>query len=205
MAGVEGDRKTHRQVAEQRRKDMVDYNMRTFGNISIGIHGKELPKFAKTQDLKEYWKLANTYRENPGRTSGVELRQTQKYWAQPDQMLLSDVRTDPAPPDPFKMTHVPRTAKKDIAEKVNNINNFGTEPVESVSEAMASTMHARWTEVVHYFAKKRGAYEEDPSQRQSLVRYEQLPLPSSFSANGVFQDPLNRLRSTYSRLRSHHS
>ncbi len=194
LAKVEGDRKTHRQVVENRKKNMVEYNMRTFGNVSIGIHGKELPKFSRAQSVQEYWKLSSTYREQPTVSSGVELRRTHKYWAKPDPLLLSSVSKDPPPVDPFKLTHVPRPAKRDLAEKVNGINHFAAEQVESGGETAGVTMHTRWTEVVQYFAKKRGAYEEDPSQRQSLIRYEQQPLPSSFTPTGVFQDPLNRLR-----------
>ena len=29
---------------------MLDYNMNTFGKVSIGVHGKELPKFAEESD-----------------------------------------------------------------------------------------------------------------------------------------------------------
>jgi hypothetical protein len=31
---------------------MLDYNMKTFGKVSIGVHGKELPKYSETQDQK---------------------------------------------------------------------------------------------------------------------------------------------------------
>lgn len=51
---------------------MLEYNNNTFGNVSIGIHGKELPKFAQggkvtrnpdtkkgksVDDLREWWKV----------------------------------------------------------------------------------------------------------------------------------------------------
>jgi len=29
---------------------MLEYNMRTFGKVSIGVHGKELPKYSETND-----------------------------------------------------------------------------------------------------------------------------------------------------------
>jgi len=42
----EGHRKTQKQIEEQRKKEMLDYNMKTFGKVAIGVHGKELPKFS---------------------------------------------------------------------------------------------------------------------------------------------------------------
>ena len=45
IAFKEKEGKTKRVIAEERRKDMLDYNMHTFGKVSIGVHGKELPKF----------------------------------------------------------------------------------------------------------------------------------------------------------------
>jgi hypothetical protein len=40
------DGKTKRQLQEDRKKDMLAYNMETFGKVSIGVHGKELPKYS---------------------------------------------------------------------------------------------------------------------------------------------------------------
>lgn len=40
---------------------MIQENMLKFGNISIGVHGKELPKFTEKSltegDKKEWWKF----------------------------------------------------------------------------------------------------------------------------------------------------
>lgn len=35
---------------------MLDYNMKTFGRVAIGVHGKELPKFQNDETTKEWWK-----------------------------------------------------------------------------------------------------------------------------------------------------
>lgn len=63
----EEDGKTLRQLEEERKKEMLDYNMRTFGKVSIGVHGKELPKYSETADLnvREWWKLKRGYNERP--------------------------------------------------------------------------------------------------------------------------------------------
>lgn len=47
LAFKEVDGKTKRQLEEERKKEMLEYNMKTFGKVSIGVHGKELPKFAQ--------------------------------------------------------------------------------------------------------------------------------------------------------------
>ena len=45
IAYKDTDSKTKRQIEEERRKEMLDYNMKTFGRVSIGVHGKDLPKY----------------------------------------------------------------------------------------------------------------------------------------------------------------
>lgn len=188
------DAPTFKKILENRKKEMTDYNLKTFGNVAIGIHGKELPKFASTSNLHDYWKLGNQYKDAPQYSSRIELTQTQKYWAKPDKMLIADVKEDPRPQDPFKEMHIPKTVKNDIVEKVNKLNHFKCEPKEIQERMGSAPMHSKWTENVHYFAQTRGAYEEDPNMRASLVRYEELPLPSSFSPNGVFEDPLKKMK-----------
>ena len=39
------DGKTKKALDEERRKEMVEYNSKTFGKVAIGVHGKELPKY----------------------------------------------------------------------------------------------------------------------------------------------------------------
>ena len=48
------DKKTLEKVIKQRKKDMIEYNIKTFGNSASGIHGKELPKFELSKNIKEY-------------------------------------------------------------------------------------------------------------------------------------------------------
>ena len=95
----EEEGRTLRQLEGERRKEMLDYNMKTFGKVSIGVHGKELPKYAECQDqqTKEWWKLKRGYNDRPNYQSQKILRQTQKHWAKNDEMLLADVKDEPAP------------------------------------------------------------------------------------------------------------
>ena len=38
---------TKRKLDHERKQDMLDYNMSTFGKVAIGVHGMELPKFSE--------------------------------------------------------------------------------------------------------------------------------------------------------------
>lgn len=184
---------TQKKLAEQVKKEMADYSIKTFGNVAVGIHGRELAKFSETQNTKEYWKLRDGYKAFPNSTSNLELRQTQKYWANPDKMLLSDVKDEPAPQDPFKTTYVPRKYKVDISEKVQKVNRFQSEAGELGGTVVAPTQ-PRWTEVMQRLLQRHSIYDEDPTQRVSLLKSEFKPLLSSFSKTGIFQDPLDSLR-----------
>ena len=63
IAFKEEEGKSKKQLEEERKKEMLDYNMKTFGKVSIGVHGKELPKFSESQ-AKEWWKQKPGYSEN---------------------------------------------------------------------------------------------------------------------------------------------
>ena len=48
IAYKDQESKTKHQLEEERKKEMLEYNMKTFGKVSIGVHGKELPKFSES-------------------------------------------------------------------------------------------------------------------------------------------------------------
>ena len=52
----ENPTKTLRSITEERKKDMIEYNSQNFGKISIGVHGKDLPKYSENDDVKQWWK-----------------------------------------------------------------------------------------------------------------------------------------------------
>lgn len=70
---------TATKLTERRNKEINDYNLKTFSNPSIGIHGKELPKFK--DNLEEHWKVKNGYLEVPNfftRTQMLNFKGLQK-------------------------------------------------------------------------------------------------------------------------------
>ena len=47
---------------------MHENNIKKFGKVCIGVHGKELPKFSELDDeteTKAWWKQKRGYTENP--------------------------------------------------------------------------------------------------------------------------------------------
>lgn len=44
---------------------MITENMDKFGNISLGVHGKELPKYSDSIPDREWWKHYNGFINSP--------------------------------------------------------------------------------------------------------------------------------------------
>jgi len=55
---------------------MVADNTAKFGNVTTGIHGGELPKFAGDHGSKEWWRLQHVKKEDPQIQSRLLLKQT---------------------------------------------------------------------------------------------------------------------------------
>ena len=70
------DSRTLSNLKSVQRKEINEYNMKTFSNVVVGIHGQELPKF---KDV-EYWKMRPDYVEAPGAASRTELVRRQRFW-----------------------------------------------------------------------------------------------------------------------------
>ena len=62
---------TCKKLVEKRKSETNQYNLKTFSNLSIGIHGNELPKF--TENMHEYWKLKANHVETPKSSTRTEL------------------------------------------------------------------------------------------------------------------------------------
>ena len=97
--------KTYTDIKERLKKETKDHNEEVFGKVKVGIHGGELPKFAEGQE--EYWREGKGFVEQPDLKSRLEFEQKKKYWAPRDVYRLADTDISPAPPDPFKSTHIP--------------------------------------------------------------------------------------------------
>lgn len=138
---------TKEMMEEDRKKRMLEYNMKVFGNVSIGIHGRELPKFNDASDKKtcnkEWWQKQNSYRENPKFQSLKMMKQSNKFWAKNDDILLADIGEEEAPKDTFKTTYEKREYKNQIADKPNQIK-FIRDPNQEMPEGPIKRNY-RWT------------------------------------------------------------
>ena len=61
---------------ERFKKENLEHYSKTFGNITIGVHGKELPKFSEHD--KEWWRQSRGYEEFPAYINTKQLQQSRK-------------------------------------------------------------------------------------------------------------------------------
>jgi hypothetical protein len=69
---------TRRLLLQNRKEDFKNEVLEKFGKITVGVHGKELPKYtapgANKENKKEWWKYQNSYLESPRNFSYKLLR-----------------------------------------------------------------------------------------------------------------------------------
>lgn len=90
--------KTIAQIKESQRLATNEYNQKTFSNIAIGVHGKELPKFSENQN--EFWKSkynsvdSRTISSNPAKpdpcTHPLKPTQSEKVFKKPPNVEITD-------------------------------------------------------------------------------------------------------------------
>jgi hypothetical protein len=117
------DRFTLTKLKNQRRKENLEYNLHKFSRKTIGVHGHELPKFAESEENKEFWKNHEGYLENPTFNSLVELKEQRKYWKKPETLLIEEHR-EYIPLEGKKLEKKLRKSDDNIILKVNNLNHF---------------------------------------------------------------------------------
>lgn len=111
-------------VVDERKKQIVDDLTKKYGDVTVGIHGQELPKFSAESTTKEWWKFTKGFSASPVVTSAIELKETNKYWARNDEFKLADVRELHPPADPFKTTYDKKFVKDEVASKIQTINHW---------------------------------------------------------------------------------
>lgn len=194
--GYVNNRKTNDMIVEKRKREILENNMRVFGNVSIGIHGKELPKFR--QNMTEWWKVRDVYNDQPKESSLVRLKQNTKYWAKTEDMILADVQNNQPPPDVFKQTYVKKQTKDQVAEnpnKLNRVKNKSSDTFGAMSQR--PKLDYKWTTIENQFAQRSNKFTADVDKARA-ERSDYEPLYSSFHPSGTFIPP----PSTYDNLMS---
>lgn len=189
IAHKEQEGETKHRLEEKRKKEMLEYNMKIFGRVTIGVHGKELPKYSEEETNKEWWKQSKGYTQNPHYQSAKLMHQDHKFWAKPDEMFLADTKVEAGPVDPFKTVHKKSEKKSDVMPKVTQLSHFnpGDHP-EIDGPGIKQAHNCRWTTIENQFTrKKKRLFDELPIPQDS--RGEKEPLYSSFNPKGVFIPP----------------
>ena len=195
----EKDGKTYTKIKEEERKKINEYNIKTFSNETIGVHGHELPKFAESEKYKEFWKFKDGYCESPKFKSQVEYLESIKYYKPPGEELLLNEHRDEEPywKDPFKLVHVldAKNKKENLITKINNINifkDFDPNNPKPIDFANKKQHIYRWTTLVNQFAPnkfKRGRYFDSLPKEDEKEKVKEVP---KIDFPGFFSDYMNK-------------
>jgi hypothetical protein len=194
---------TQRRIAEERRQAVNEYNMSTFSNKTMGIHGKELPHFEEHQPA--YWELRPGYNPHPTHVSRLQLRQTHKFWAPTDTYTLADKDAHMPPPDAFKTVHVSQQRKQNqTGRKPTQCAPAGFNPLEQRELPDTVAPHKqRWTTLVHYFKKGSVfALPKDPDlqvENEDLLEQPSVNEQSAAPASSVSRLQPSRLNAASER------
>lgn len=198
MGYYPGERQTLSKLKEGRRKENVDYNMKVFSKQTIGVHGHELPKFADSEQYKEFWKFREGWVENPNYQSQVELLENQKFWKKNEDLKIKDHTEDIPDIDDFKKEYFPMNKKGEIILKVNGLNhfkNFDPNNPEPIDIDNIKRKHIyRWTTLVNQFCSqkfKNGRYF-DSLPVAANTPLDDKAMYSSFNEDGIFKSKFGK-------------
>ena len=188
---------TYSKIKGQKRREINEYNIKTFSSQALGVHGHELPKFSESETNKEFWKLKDGYCENPKFQSQCEYLESIKYYKPPGEELLLNEHRDEDPNwiDPFKRVHVleAKYKKENLITKLNNINifkNFDPNNPKPIDLSQQKRHIYRWTTLVNQFApnkfKKGRFFDSLPEEGEKLSNAEKNQ--GDFSSLKVFQN-----------------
>ena len=126
---------TRVQLDKIRRADMVAANTQKFGSQTIGIHGGELPKFSEARESKTWWHYQQDRKQNPLVQSATVLKQSQKFWAKNDLILLGDKTNEGAPKDQLKTSMYKKQPAKEAVPKVTSLVHCADEDLKTEPSA----------------------------------------------------------------------
>lgn len=193
------DTKTLNKIKEQRKKDILNYNMKVFSSQTIGIHGHELPKFSQSQSTIDFWKRNDEYKEMPRTSSHAELQENMKFWKKPEEFVLSDHKVYSHVTDPYQRTHEKKEVKDNLVIKLNRINvfkGFNPEHPKPINVNMEHYFHTyRWSSLVQQFASskfRKGRFFDSISRDDSKHLKTKLDSMHNLSPDLGFFDKKNK-------------
>ena len=149
---------TYNKIKDKKRKELFEYNEKTFSNQPIGVHGFELPKFSDDESKKEFWKFKEGYCEKPKFNSQIELLQNYKFWKKPEELLLSEHRDNEYISDKRKLNYFPPIKEKELITNINHVNFYKdydpSHPTPVNLEITSKKYIQRWSTLVNMFSSK---------------------------------------------------
>ena len=149
---------TYNKIKDKKKKELFEYNEKTFSNQPIGVHGIELPKFSNDESKKEFWKFKEGYCENPKYNSQVELLESYKFWKKPEELLLTEHRDNEYVSDKRKLNYFPPIKQKELITNINEVNFYKdydpSHPTPVNLEISSKKYIQRWSTLVNLFSSK---------------------------------------------------
>ena len=172
---------TLKKLKEERKKKDNEYNLKTFADHPIGVHGHPIPKFSESNDKKEFWKLQEGYVENPKHISQVEYLEEIKYWKKPEELLLNEHKKYVENSSNQRMKTMPSLKSEEYLPNINKINFYkGFDPliVKPIEYKIKSDHIYKWTSIVAKFAGgkfRQGRLFETLEKEDKKKELEKLP------------------------------
>jgi hypothetical protein len=185
----ENERQTQTAIAAKRKRENIESSTKQFGNKAIGIHLKELPKFQNSRETQQYWAFRTGYNPNAQIQSQRELVTSAKYWANPDELYLSDFK-DAKNCATVTKFHATKPVKGNVTDKITNTEFISND--EGIVRLNHNYGQGSWANQVSSKRLLKSQYDIEQSQRESLKRYVDLPLYSSFTPNKEFPENLSK-------------
>lgn len=133
------------------KKEMIEYNMRVFGKVPLGIHKGELPKFADNPNTYEYWKFQNLA------YSAKEQRQSKESLLNSHRIQRAQLSTSFNNNGLLKTAYAPRIVE--VTKKVNEVS-FNNESLKFPRKTIR-----RWTNKMQQFLRK----DKEPSANKTVL------------------------------------
>ena len=142
---------TMHEIKEKQRLKTNDYNLKTFSNLSKGVHGRDLPTFYENK--QEYWKEKAGYVLDPTQKSQTLVWLAKTKTAPIDKFRESDVTGKEVP---ISSHVINKKISREVTDKPNHVMPFGGYmPVEiTESEYKISNVKYRMSTVVGYFLER---------------------------------------------------
>ncbi|CAI2359718.1 unnamed protein product [Moneuplotes crassus] len=186
------DNPTFAEKIERQKKENLEHYSKTFGNITIGVHGRELPKFSTNN--KEWWKNQSGYNSSPKYLSSKVMHEDRNSFKKNEPIVLAETTIEPPPLDVFKRNSIPnlkpyQTLEHKIAPKITDCKRKGPDFFEPQYDRPHKTLK-KWSEIERQFRDipRSRRYMDGLKPAKEHPSDINGPLYSSFTKNNEFKE-----------------